>query len=130
MSTAHDVTPSNARASFRLERKPRLLRFVAEGEWTTKDAAKLDVALHAIDIGDAVDAEIDGTGLKRLDSAGAWLLVRTKREWEGRGKRVAPIALAEMYGSLIHSVEHEHTAPPVVIPNRHTLEAFVSRVGK
>jgi phospholipid/cholesterol/gamma-HCH transport system permease protein len=130
MSTAHDATPTDARARFRMERKPRLLRLVAEGEWTTKDAAKLDTALRGIDIGDAAEAEIDGTALDRLDSAGAWLLVRTKREWESKGKRVAPIALADMYSSLIHSVEHEHTAPPVVIHDRHTLEAFVTRIGK
>lgn len=130
MSTAHDATPSDARARFRMERKPRLLRLVAEGEWTTKDAAKLDAALRAIQLGDAADAEIDGTALARLDSAGAWLLVRTKREWESSGKRVGPIALADTYSSLIHTVEHEHTAPPVVIHNRHTLEAFVTRIGK
>ena len=130
MSTITDATPSTARARFRMERKPRSLRFFAEGEWTTKDAAKLDTALRAIQLGDAADVEIDGTGLERLDSAGAWLLVRTKRDWEGAGKRVGTIALADMYSSLIHTVEHEHTAPPVVIHNRHTLEAFVARVGK
>lgn len=130
MSTAHDATPSDARARFRMERKPRLLRLVAEGEWTTKDAAKLDAALHAIDLGDAADAEIDGSALSRIDSAGAWLLVRTKREWEDKGKRVADITLPERYDSLLHTVEHEHTAPPVVIHNRHTLSAFTERVGK
>jgi phospholipid/cholesterol/gamma-HCH transport system permease protein len=130
MSTAHDATPSDARARFRMERKPRLLRLVAEGEWTTRDAAKLDKDLRALQLGDATDAEIDGMGLDRIDSAGAWLLVRTKREWEQRGKRVGPIALPEIYSSLLHSVEHEHTAPPVVIHNRHTLQAFVERVGK
>ena len=130
MSIAHDATALDASARFRMERKPRLLRLVAEGQWTTREAAKLDAALRHIDLGDAVDAEIDGTGLERLDSAGAWLLVRTKREWEKRGKRVAPIALADVYGALLHAVENEHTAPPVVIQNRHTLEAFVNRVGR
>jgi phospholipid/cholesterol/gamma-HCH transport system permease protein len=130
MSTAHDATPYDARARFRMERAPRLLRLVAEGQWTTKDAASLDVQLRAIDITGATDAQIDGSALERLDSAGAWLLVRTKRDWEGRGKRVGPIALDERYGQLIHTVEHEHTAPPVVIHDRHTLKAFVERVGK
>ena len=113
MSTAHDATIADGRARFSMERKPRLLRLIAQGEWTTKDAARLDAALHGLQLGDAAEAEIDGSALDRIDSAGAWLLVRTKREWEAKGKRVAPIALAEMYSSLIHSVEHEHTAPPV-----------------
>src|SRR6201996_938202 len=130
MSTAHDVTASDARARFRMERKPRTLRLVAEGEWTTKDAAKLSAALRNIDLGDAATAEIDGTHLDRIDSAGAWLLVRTKREWEEQGKKVGPIALNPLYDSLLHTVENEHTAPPVTIHNRHTLLAFVERVGK
>jgi phospholipid/cholesterol/gamma-HCH transport system permease protein len=130
MSTAHDATAPDARARFRMERKPRTLRLVAEGEWTTKEAAKLSAALRHIDLGDAPTAEIDGTHLDRLDSAGAWLLVRTKREWEEKGKRVGPIALASVYDALLHTVEHEHTAPPVVIHNRHTIQAFVERVGR
>jgi phospholipid/cholesterol/gamma-HCH transport system permease protein len=130
MSTAHDATPSDARARFRMERKPRLLRLVAEGDWTTRDAATLDAQLRAIDLGDATEAEIDGSGVARIDSAGTWLLVRTKREWETLGKRVGPIALPPIYNSLLHTVEHEHTAPPVTIHNRHTLEAFVERIGR
>src|SRR5579871_520796 len=130
MSTAHDSTLPNARARFRIERKPRLLRLVAEGEWTTREAAALDAQLRAIMLGDEAEAEIDGSGVDRIDSAGTWLLVRTKREWEDEGKRVAQITLPDIYSSLLHTVEHEHTAPPVVIHNRHTLQAFVERVGK
>jgi len=130
MSTAQDSFAPDARARFRMERKPRLVRLVAEGEWTTRDAGRLDTQLRGIDLGDAVDAEIDGSGLGRLDSAGAWLLVRTKREWEKHGTRVAPIMLPQLYSTLLHAVEHEHTAPPVVIHDRHTLEAFVTRVGQ
>lgn len=130
MSTAHDATASDARARFRVERKPRLLRLVAEGEWTTRDATKLDAALKGIELGDAADAEIDAMGLNRIDSAGAWLLVRTKRQWEEKGKRVGPIALPDSYSNLLHTVEHEHTAPPVVIHNKHTLLNFVTRVGE
>ena len=130
MTSAHDLSAFDDRASFRIERKPRSLRLTADGEWTTRHAAKLDEKLRAIELGDATDAVIDGSGLARIDSAGTWLLVRTKREWETKGKRVGPILLPDVYASLLHSVEHEHTAPPVVIPSRHTLEAFVERVGK
>ncbi len=130
MNTAHEAESSNTRARFRLERGQRSLRLVAEGAWTTRDAASLDQRLREIEMGDASDAEIDGSGLERIDSAGTWLLVRTKRDWEGQGKRVGPISLPGMYSSLLHTVEHEHTAPPVVIHNRHTLPAFVERVGK
>ena len=129
MSTT-DATPLDARARLRMESKPRLLRLVAEGAWTTKDAAMLDAQLRTLQLGGATDAEIDGSGLERIDSAGAWLLVRTKRDWEAKGKRVAPIKLPAVYDTLLHSVEHEHKAPPVVIHNRHTMAAFTERVGR
>ncbi|MBS0469542.1 MAG: MlaE family lipid ABC transporter permease subunit [Proteobacteria bacterium] len=103
---------------------------MAEGQWTTREAAALDAELRRIDLGDATDAVIDGSGLERIDSAGAWLLVRTKRDWEQRGTRVAPIVLDDVYNALLHAVEHEHTAPPVTIHDQHTLQAFVGRVGK
>src|SRR5579859_5196555 len=101
MSTAHDATDSHARARFRMERKPRSLRLVAEGEWTTKYAADLDHQLHAVELGDVVQADIDGSGLERIDSAGTWLLVRTKREWESLGKQVGPITLPRIYDTLL-----------------------------
>src|SRR3569623_1101012 len=108
MSTAHDATAPDARARFRMERKPKALRLEAEGEWTTKDADKLSSALRHIDIGDAATAEIDGTHLDRLDSAGAWLLVRTNLDRLEQVMNVGQIALDPLYDSLLHSVVHEH----------------------
>ena len=115
---------------FRAERTPRLLKLVLGGEWTVRAAPRLDSELRALEPGDAGEAEIDGSSVERLDSAGAWLLVRTKRTLEQRGKRVSAIILPEIYGSLIHTVEHEHTAPPVTLPHRHTLNALLERIGR
>jgi phospholipid/cholesterol/gamma-HCH transport system permease protein len=114
---------------FRAERAARLTRIVAGGEWTVSNAARLDSELRNFQPGDAANAEIDGSGIARLDSAGAWLLVRTKRLLEEHGKRVSPILLPEIYGPLIHTVEHEHTAPPVRIVHRPHLEVVLERIG-
>jgi phospholipid/cholesterol/gamma-HCH transport system permease protein len=114
---------------FRVERAPRLLRLVLGGQWTVREAPRLDSELRALEPGDASEAEIDGSSVERLDSAGAWLLVRTKRILQERGKSVRAIILPEIYGPLVHTVEHEHTAPPVTILHRHTFHALLERIG-
>jgi len=123
------MDPAHANAWFRVERAPRLLRLVIGGEWTVHEAPRLDTELRHLDPGDANRAEIDGSGIARMDSAGAWLLVRTKRILQEHGKTVEGPILPEIYSPLVHTVEHEHTAPPVTIPHRHTLRALLERVG-
>ena len=100
------------------------------GEWIVREAPGLDSALQTFEPGDAVDAVIDGSSLDRLDSAGAWLLVRTKRVLEAQGKRVADIVLPEIYAPLIHTVEHEHKAPPVKILHHHSFKHLLERLGR
>src|SRR4249920_954796 len=130
MIDTSDSAPSGQRASFRAERQGRLARLVARGEWTVRDAPRLDSELRELDLGNATEAAIDGSGITRLDSAGAWLLVRTKRDIEASGKRVREFVLPEIYTPLLNTIEQEHSAPPVVMEVRHGLLAFVERVGR
>jgi phospholipid/cholesterol/gamma-HCH transport system permease protein len=121
---------SDARAWFRAERRPNLLRLILGGEWTVRDAADLDHQLLGLDFGDAREAEIDGSGLDRIDSAGAWLIIRTKRLLEDSGKRVRSMVLPDIYGPLLHTVEHEHTAPPTKMRPHPNFEARLERIGR
>src|SRR5438445_9721965 len=93
----------HGRGWFRVERAPRLLRLVLGGQWTVQEAPRLDSELRALEPGDASEAEIDGSSVERLDSAGAWLLVRTKRLLQERGQHVSAIILPEIYGPLVHT---------------------------
>ncbi|MBV9331836.1 MAG: MlaE family lipid ABC transporter permease subunit [Alphaproteobacteria bacterium] len=117
-------------AGFRAERAARLVRIVAEGDWTVANAPHLDSELHRIAAGDAPEAEIDATSVDSLDSAGAWLLVRTKRALEESGKRIRGFNYPDVYAPLIHTVEHEHKAPPVTILRRHGFDFILERIGR
>src|ERR1700749_5354138 len=128
MIDTHDS--ARTRASVRVDRQGRAARLVAAGEWTVRDAPQLDSSVRGIDLGGAREAVIDGNGIPRLDSAGAWLLVRTKRDLEAAGTRVSQLLLPEVYAPLLHTIEQEHTAPPVVLEKRHGLNAFLYRVGR
>src|SRR5215471_16425067 len=91
-----------AEAWLRTERSPRLIRLVVGGAWTVRNAQRLDEELHGFSPGDAPEAEIDASQLDLLDSAGAWLLIRTMRILEEHGQRVRNFLFPEVYAPLIH----------------------------
>ena len=62
---------AEVRAGYRVERSGRTARIILDGEWTTAQATALDAALQKIDLSGAQEIQIDASGLKKLDSAGA-----------------------------------------------------------
>src|ERR1051325_1656063 len=93
--------PDESLATLKIERQQRLIRILAAGEWVIGQSQRLDDLLRRADFGDAREAEIDGSGLTDLDSAGAWLILRTKRELEQAGVRVRKFALPDRYMPLV-----------------------------
>jgi hypothetical protein len=61
-----DSAQSGLRASFRIERQGRLARLVADGEWTVRDAPRLDSELRRLDLTGASEATINGSGISRV----------------------------------------------------------------
>jgi phospholipid/cholesterol/gamma-HCH transport system permease protein len=117
-------------ATQRLEKRQGKVRLVAAGDWTVPEIPRLDQELRHLDFGDAREAEIDGSGLTSLDSAGAWLLLRSKRELESGGAKVSAFALPDHYKPLLETMERDHTAPPVEHPEHRGLLGVVERIGK
>jgi phospholipid/cholesterol/gamma-HCH transport system permease protein len=117
-------------ATQRLEKRQGKVRLVVAGDWTVPEIPRLDKELRALDFGDAREAEIDGSGLDALDSAGAWLLVRSKRELQDGGARVSAFTLPDHYKPLLETMERDHTAPPVEHPPHRGLLGVVERIGK
>jgi phospholipid/cholesterol/gamma-HCH transport system permease protein len=114
-------------AWFRMDREGR--RLEAGGAWTIGDAARLDRELRSFAPTGSGDIAIDASKIDKLDSAGAWLLLRTRRGFEAAGRKVSQFAVPELYRPLLEDLDQTHTAPPVTIPERsfrHRLE----RIGK
>ncbi|HEX2593415.1 MAG TPA: MlaE family lipid ABC transporter permease subunit [Rhizomicrobium sp.] len=116
-------------AWFRTETRGGTFRLIAGGEWVTHRSATLDPQLRKLDVGGARKADIDGSEIEKLDSAGAWLLLRAKRQFEEEGATVGEFTLPEIYHPLLHTMDRDHSAPPVTIHSRHTFEAFLGRIG-
>ncbi|HTW73087.1 MAG TPA: MlaE family lipid ABC transporter permease subunit [Acetobacteraceae bacterium] len=125
----HAPALSNA-AWYKTEHRNGTFRLVVGGAWVRGEARRLDPILRALDIGQYTDAEFDCGAIERLDTVGAWLLLRTKRSLEQRGVAVRPVHVDPKYRALVHTIDHECRAPPVAPPPRPTLTTRLERIGR
>ena len=102
--------------TYRAQKRGKTLSLALDGAWVTGDAVRLDDELQKLDLKDATDISIDGAGLARLDSAGAWLVLRTRREAEKNGSRVTMNAMPESYDLIVKALEN---APHARTRRRH-----------
>jgi phospholipid/cholesterol/gamma-HCH transport system permease protein len=97
-------------AWFKLDRDGR--RLTVGGAWTIAESARLDHELNAQTWEGRGDIAIDASKLSRLDSAGAWLLLRTKRTVEAAGRHVTQFSLPELYQPLLDNIDQPEKAEP------------------
>ena len=121
--------PVEQPAAVRLERRQNRVRLICEGDWTISEVSRMDGELAAIDIGDAREVEVDASAVGAMDSAGAWLLLRTQREAEGAGAKVT-LKVDSRFQPLIDTMERDHNAPPVTHPPHGGLLGLLERTGK
>jgi phospholipid/cholesterol/gamma-HCH transport system permease protein len=125
-----DALPSSSAAWYRTESRGDTFRLIVGGEWVRSEARRLDPTLRALDAGQHPKAEFDCGAIERLDTVGAWLLLRTKRNLEHRGVAVQPVHVDPKYRALVHTIDHECRAPPVPAPPSPTLARRLDRIGR
>ena len=114
-------------AWFRVERDI----FTAGGRWTIAESARLDKELRELNPGAGQAITMDASHIERLDSTGAWLLLRTRRAMESAGRSVSALTVPERYAALVDNLDREdrpsqHPQPPRMRPWRYRL----FRIGK
>lgn len=94
--------------------------FKAGGRWTIAQSARLDQQLRDLDAGSGDITAMDAGGVEKLDSSGAWLLLRTRRALENAGGKVGALTVPERYASLLANLDRDdknqrqdHPAPPM-----------------
>jgi phospholipid/cholesterol/gamma-HCH transport system permease protein len=103
----------------------------AEGEWLVAAAADLDRRLQALDLPAHRPVTIDLSGIKRIDSAGAWLLLRTEHDLSARGNPVKISNLAPTFAPLFAQVRAGGFLTPATHPRPdHSLIGFFAQVGE
>jgi phospholipid/cholesterol/gamma-HCH transport system permease protein len=104
----------------------------AQGEWLVVTAAELDRRLRSLDIPQGRRVTVDLSEVDRLDSAGAWLLLRTEHELTTRGSQVELSNLQPRFAPLLQQVRSRGVAEPLPHPRppHHTLAGFLERIGR
>lgn len=86
------------------------------GAWTVQGIARLERRLEVLSWPGERDLVIDGSAISALDTAGAWLLHRTIRAVEQRGRNVRMDGLRPEFSALLQLIASrpatpEHAAP-------------------
>jgi phospholipid/cholesterol/gamma-HCH transport system permease protein len=111
MTSIESASAAEPEAWFKLDREGRKL--AVGGAWTIAESARLDRELSGLELGGGGDIAIDGSKISRLDSAGAWLLLRTRKALEAAGAKVSSFNLPELYEPLLKSLDQERKAEPI-----------------
>jgi phospholipid/cholesterol/gamma-HCH transport system permease protein len=115
-----------------VESEPGLFVFSAAGEWLVASAADLDRRLCALELPRNQRVALDLSGIDRLDTAGAWLILRTEHDLESRGNAIEIRNLRSNLAPLLDQVR----AGGMVVPARHprpahhTITGFLARIGQ
>jgi phospholipid/cholesterol/gamma-HCH transport system permease protein len=108
------------------------LIFAAAGEWLVATAAELDRRLHAIQLPSGKRVTFDLAGIDRLDTAGAWLLLRTEHDFAALGNAVEIRNLRSNFAPLLDQVRAGGMVIPAPHPRpaHHTITGFLARIGE
>ncbi|HYZ41699.1 MAG TPA: MlaE family lipid ABC transporter permease subunit [Stellaceae bacterium] len=107
-------------------------RIAAGGDWLVATAGELDQRLRAIQLPSGERVTLDLQGIDRLDTAGAWLLLRTEHELKARGNAVEICNLRSNFAPLFDQVRAGGMVAPAPHPRpaHHTIIGFLSRLGE
>jgi phospholipid/cholesterol/gamma-HCH transport system permease protein len=108
------------------------LVLAAAGEWLVETAAELDRRLRALEIPAGRRVTLDLAGIDRLDTTGAWLLLRTEHLLTERGNAVDMRNLQPSFAPLIDQVRSTGIIAPARHPRpaHHTIVGFTARIGE
>jgi phospholipid/cholesterol/gamma-HCH transport system permease protein len=112
--------------------EPEALVLRAEGDWLVATAAELDGRLRALALPQGRRVMLDLAGIERLDTAGAWLVLRTEHDLAALGNSVELRNLRASFNPLFDQVRGRGAGAPLPhpIPSHHTLVGFVARIGE
>lgn len=117
-------------AWYRTEQDGDTFRLIVGGRWLISEARRLDPLMKTIDPNGSARVEFDCKALEQLDTVGAWLLLRTKRVLVQKGFKFGVVNVRDEYRALVHTIDHDCTAPPVELPPPHTFIDRLARIGR
>lgn len=108
------------------------LVMTAGGAWVIGAARDLDRTLRGFKTDGARSILLDLAGIAALDTAGAWLVLRTQRQLEAAGRSVEVANLGDAFAPLLQQVAESDAVPPLpsTLPPPYRLGDFLARIGR
>lgn len=100
------------------------------GIWTAETVGALDPKIRAAELGAPARVTIDMAALAGLDTAGAWLVLRTDAALRKRGITVAIANASPAHAALMETVARQHVKLPERPVPLNPLVAVVAAVGE
>jgi phospholipid/cholesterol/gamma-HCH transport system permease protein len=115
----------------RTSREDDRLVIAAGGSWLVATAGTLDRSLRALDAADAGAVVIDLAAVEALDTAGAWLVLRTQRALQAGGRAVAVENLEATLVPMLEQVARNTVdMPRDMHPPAYRFGDFTARLGR
>lgn len=100
------------------------------GRWTVDSVKWLDSPLRQLSSTGIATARFDLAGLQELDTAGAWLIERTRRALASAGVSVTIGGARPDHARLLRRISEAGALPPVAPARRRPIIDFVAAVGE
>lgn len=97
------------------------------GPWIVQGIAQLEQRLESLSVPGEGELVIDGSAISALDTSGAWLLQRTMKGWEQRGRTVRVRGLRPEFDALLQLIA---ARVPTAEPASPVTPPLLARFGK
>lgn len=123
-------SPLMAAGWLEAQERPDRLDLRAGGSWDVREAARLDASLSAVAGRRPGAVALDLSEVERLDTAGAWLILRAARDFEASGAAVELLNLRPEHQAMLEQVAANDKPCPVEPPRESVVSQVVSHVGR
>ncbi|MEE8279390.1 MAG: MlaE family lipid ABC transporter permease subunit, partial [Alphaproteobacteria bacterium] len=115
---------------FKTEQQGEILLLSAGGSWETASLAQLDVGLRRLARTRVRAARIDLGAVDNMDTAGAWLLYRTRKELRARGVAAEFQGAKPAHAEILNRIETGDVEQTLERDEVGPVLAMVERVGR
>ncbi len=115
---------------FKTEREGERLRVIAGGSWETGALSALDGGLRRLAREPVRFASIDLSAVDSMDTAGAWVLYRTRRDLRARGVAAEFEGVDRSHADILARVEKGDVEQTLVRDELHPVIALIAHIGE
>ena len=102
----------------------------AGGDWRVATLAEVDPRIREAGARPARAARIDLSAVEMMDTAGAWAIYRTVRDWRARGVSVEFVGAKPIHASMLERIAASDREQNLVRDEPHPVMAMIERTGR